>query len=241
MSLNENIYELQNEYDKMSDCDEILNNNSYKYNLKNLKKQFEDFKAELMNKDEVLKQIKEEIVELNSNINNLKKEIEEGNYNLYNKSGCNLKIIDIINNKLDNDKKILAELDSKIIDMLEREEKIQEERKILREKLVSIKEEFYNYKERESKKINEANTDKKLIEKRISNIRGSIPKRYLEIFDEIKSRNKKAAVKLKDGVCEGCKIQVSALTVDSINKGNEITFCDNCGRMLFSDSKLENR
>ncbi|WP_097026140.1 zinc ribbon domain-containing protein [Clostridium peptidivorans] len=241
MSLNENIYELQNEYDKMNNCDVILNDNSYKCELKKLKKQFENFKVELINKDESLKQIKEEIVELNNNINSLKKEIEDGNYKLYNKSGANLKVIDIINNKLDNDKKMLVELDSKIIDMLEREEKIQEERKSLREKLVNIKEEFYNYKEKESKKINEANTDKKLIEKKISNIRGSIPKRYLDIFDEIKSRNKKAAVKLKDRVCEGCKIQVSAFTIDNINKDNEITFCDNCGRILFSDKRLENK
>lgn len=241
MNFNKSLYELQNGYDKVDKCDEVLNNNSYKLELKNLKKQFEEFKVKLLNKDDSLKQIKQEIVDLNNNINNLKDDIEQENYKLYNESGSNLKVIDIINNKLDSDKKMLLELDSKIIDMLEREEKIQEERKILREKLDNIKEEFYNYKEKESKKINQADIDKKLIEKKIINIRGSIPKRYLDIFDEIKGRNKKAVVKLKDGVCEGCKIQVSALTADSINKGNEITFCDNCGRILFSDNKLENR
>ena len=136
---------------------------------------------------------------------------------------------------------MLIELDNKIIDMLEREEKIQEERKILREKLDNIKEDFYNYKEKESKKVNQANTDKELIEKKISNIRGNIPKRYLEIFDEIKSRNKKVAVKLNNRICEGCKIEVSAVTIDNINKDNEITYCDNCGRMLFSDKKSENK
>lgn len=241
MSLNKNIYELQNEYNKMSECDEILNNNSYKYELKKLKKEFENLKVQFINKNECLQQIKQEILELNININNLKKEIEEGNYNLYNKSGSNLKLIDIINNKLNNDKKMLIELDNKIIDMLEREEKIQEERKILREKLDNIKENFYNYKEKESKKVNQANTDKELIEKKISNIRGNIPKRYLEMFDEIKSRNKKVAVKLNDRICGGCKIEVSAVTIDNINKDNEITFCDNCGRMLFSDKKSENK
>lgn len=241
MNLTENFYELQNEYDKMDDCDKVLNSNLYKYELKKLKKQFENFKDELINKDEGLKQVKKEIVDLNSNINDLKNEIDQENYNLYNKSEGNLKVIDIINNKLNIDKKAFLELDSKIIDMLEKEEKIQEERNSLRKNLSNIKEEFYEYKEQENKKINNANVDKKIIEDKINNIRGYIPKNYLDIFDDMRSRNKKVVAKLRNGVCEGCKIQVSALTIDTINKGEEITFCDNCGRILFADKTLKNK
>lgn len=43
-------------------------------------------------------------------------------------------------------------------------------------------------------------------------------------------------VALKDAKCQGCHMRVSASVEVEVRKGNEITTCDNCGRILYWDA-----
>ena len=43
--------------------------------------------------------------------------------------------------------------------------------------------------------------------------------------------------RLNHEVCEGCKMKVSAITLDRIFKGEDIVYCDNCGRILVHDEE----
>lgn len=48
-----------------------------------------------------------------------------------------------------------------------------------------------------------------------------------------KAKNGSAVVGLVDSQCSGCHMKVTKSTVVAVKAENEITFCENCGRMLY--------
>ena len=69
----------------------------------------------------------------------------------------------------------------------------------------------------------------------IEKIRKDIPEEYLKQFDNTLKQKKIAVCKIVGEVCSGCKMKVSAMTMDNIKKGIEMVKCDNCGRILYKD------
>ena len=70
-------------------------------------------------------------------------------------------------------------------------------------------------------------------EEGIEKIAHKIPKELLGKYNSIRDCKGVAVVKIQGGVCSGCKMKVSAMTIDSIYNGVEIVCCDNCRRILF--------
>jgi len=66
---------------------------------------------------------------------------------------------------------------------------------------------------------------------------GSVEKPMLAVYRRV-SRGLKfpIIVGLQDGKCKGCHMKVSASVDVEVRKGNEITTCDNCGRILYWDA-----
>jgi predicted nucleic acid-binding Zn-ribbon protein len=56
----------------------------------------------------------------------------------------------------------------------------------------------------------------------------------IEIYDRLmKNKGDLAVVPLNDGQCSGCHVKVISSTVVQAKAGNELTHCENCGRIVF--------
>lgn len=57
----------------------------------------------------------------------------------------------------------------------------------------------------------------------------------LRAYDYLRQRKGSTAVaQLKDGVCQGCRVSVSANKVREVHAGNTLISCGNCDRILYS-------
>lgn len=63
---------------------------------------------------------------------------------------------------------------------------------------------------------------------------GEISEReWLERYDRIREKRLNAVVKLEDGICSGCHMQLPPSAVHDVHKPDTITSCDYCGRLLY--------
>ncbi len=73
--------------------------------------------------------------------------------------------------------------------------------------------------------------------KSLAEVEDGLAKPMLSVYRRV-SRGLKfpIIVGLTDAKCQGCHMRVSSSVEVEVMKGNEITTCDNCGRMLFWDA-----
>lgn len=228
-------YSLQRNLDLIKENKKVLKDGSHIYFLKKLKKEFDDKKKEYISKRETLKAIKKSYEDISEKIKNQKKEMDKNEFKLYNKVGSDLNAIDKLEKSIEKGKQELKRLEDDAVEFLEQEEKINLAIENLRQELINVKDNFYDYKTKSSKQIDEADSNIKLFEKEIENIKKDIPKYMLDEIEKILKYNDSAVVKLVGAVCDGCKMKVSAMTMDSISRGVEIVHCDNCGKILYYD------
>ena len=229
------LAELQNNYDKVNECNRILKDGSYIYLLKKIRKEFNDIKEKFMEKEKENKKVKNSCEIIGNKIKCENDKFSENERKLYHEAGSDLKLIESLQSKMEKIKCSIKEFEDESIELIEKEEKIGSEKEELRIKLINLKENFNSYKELSSKKIIKAKEEIAETEKVISEIEVMVPQGALTEFKKLIQINSTAVAHLQGGVCSGCRMKVSAMTIDGIYKGKEIVFCDNCGRMLYYD------
>lgn len=226
------LIDLQRNYETTYECSKIIKDGSYIYLLKKLKSEFNLNKEKFVGKNKALEAIREDYKKKGIEITLLKKQLEEFEDKLYNHSGSDLKLIEGLQKKVEDTKELMRELENYSIELIEKDEKISEEKEIIRLELVNLKENFESFKEMSNKKISKAKDELDKANHNIERLRNTVPKEVLIKFDEVKLRKTTAVAELQGEVCTGCKVKVSAVTKDSINRGDRIVYCDNCGRIL---------
>lgn len=223
---------LQEKYNKIEGSYKILKDDSYIKVLNKMKEDFNKLKKEYINEKDELGSIREKYRLLNEEIEELKNGLREDEYILYNKCGNDLKMINTLQSEIEIKNKTILDKENEGMSILESEEVVSNKLVSLEKTLKKIKNEFNSYKKSVDNKLHTAKKEFEECENEIKNIRSKVPSDILKDFDYIKSQKKVAVAILKNGICTGCKIKVSSLTLDEINKGNEIVYCDNCGRIL---------
>lgn len=239
MSMIDMLIDLQQNYDTVVECNKILKDGSYIYLLKKLKLEFNSNKERYIEKERSLQTIKEEYNNKCVEVVKYKKLIEELENKLYNDSGSDLKLIENLQNKIQKSKQVIRDIEESSLELIEKDEKITDEKELTRLELVNLKENFENCKEISNKKISKAKEDMEKAKSAIASLRKLIPGDILVKFDDIKSRKSTAVSQLQGGVCKGCKVKVSSITIDSINKSKRIVYCDNCGRIVYCNDVMD--
>jgi uncharacterized protein len=66
--------------------------------------------------------------------------------------------------------------------------------------------------------------------------RRAVPPQLLPLYDSLRSRRGGRAVAEVDGeVCTACKVAVSPSKLEAARYGDELVYCDNCGRLLWGE------
>lgn len=237
MSLLKQLIEIQDNKKNIAACSNLINNHEYASNLKGVKKEFDIEKSKFKNKDSEISNLRNKYQMVSSNLNNDKDELEKIKFELYNNAGSDLKLIDALQKKFNKKQESIKIVDNQVLKLLEQEEKLSSEKESLKIKLSKLKNDFYTYKNTEGKKINDAREKIKKSEEAIKELEKLIPVDILEIFNKICSSKGTGAAELKDNICSGCRVKVSSMTIDNVNKQQRIVYCDNCGRIIYCNEK----
>lgn len=207
--------------------------------LKKMKREFEEEKLNYKNVNSRIKKIGENIEELEQKINKLKEEVKLDENKLYGNMEYDLKFIQTLEKSIKLKQNDIKKLEEDSLNFMYEEENISKKIIESKKKLVNLKEKFYNYKENNNENI--AKAEKRMIEARnsIKDIEQHIPKKLLDKFNELCFDKGTGAAVISNGVCSGCKMKVSAVTIDNIKNNKNIVYCDNCGRIVHYSHSIE--
>lgn len=233
MDLIKNLFMLQDCYNKISKYSSVLKDEERLNKLKDIKEKYENTKTNYENSINSLKKLERELLSLESMMNLNSKELERLEHELYNDSGSDLKLIENIESKKMAVKESNEEIDVKIKEIKTQERELKISILKHRKYIGILKDDFIKEKKEFSHCIDEAK--KKLPSKRKErdDLASKIPSAVLKNFEYLIKNKENAVSELKDGICLGCRMMVSSMTIDEISKGNDIVYCDNCGRILY--------
>jgi predicted nucleic acid-binding Zn-ribbon protein len=229
-------FELLLEFDKsikiLEENQKILLDKTVYENLKEVKTSYENYKSKYKVFVEKLKKTTELCENISKEIEFVEEELSSKESILLNHCGSDIHKIKNTQNSISSLKEKVS-IANKELDMeLIKEEKFNKEIKLLLNRLMKLKENFFYVKDELKEKVDIANKNIKIYTEKISSIQNKIPEEILEVYFEISKKKKDPIAMLKEHTCLGCKLSISAVTLDECKKGNKIILCNNCGRII---------
>lgn len=205
--------------------------------LKQIKKEFNTCKDKYVEIKNQLSDVKNKHDEIDKQMNLKKKEIEEKKYILYNDLGSNIKLIEKVQKEISRLEEEALHIEQAFENLIEEENSINECNDELKKRMAKLKNDFDFEKSSVSEKINEVNDNIVNAENTIKKIEEMLPEEWLNLYVNLKKTKSEPIAEVENNICTGCKIGVSAIVASKLKKGNEIVYCDNCGRILFLRDK----
>lgn len=201
--------------------------------LKDIKENFEKTKSAYIKESSKISEIHKEINDLNMKLKLIKDSIEDKKSKLYNKYGSDIKIIGKLEKDIEKNEINAAAMQKHLDKLLNREKELALNNNKLKLELKKLKDEFVETKAERNNKINDAKYKIAALEEEISNLEQNIDREILSKYHSIKSEKGIAMAQVNKGICLGCKLKLSSITIEKLNEGKEIVFCDNCGKIIY--------
>lgn len=152
---------------------------------------------------------------------------------LYNGSVSDLKQLTYMNKEAQDIKKESIRLEKETLSLMEETEKLGQELIEVVNNYNKLKEEIENnMNEFKSTSIQlklEIKKEKVIINKISSRLSEDLRKKYLTL----KASKGKVLAQVHDGKCNGCHMTIPLYIMSKLKNKEEITYCDNCGRILY--------
>lgn len=237
MEIIQKLIRLEENYKRIEDGNKIVRDATHIGMLNKMKNDFQGLKAKYLEKKEKIEEIENEYINISNKINSENEELKNVQNKLYNQYGSDVRMIEKCEKQIKSHKIAIKEMEDKSIELLEKEDVLKLEKEKLRQELISLKNNFHIYKESIANKIMEANKNIKEGEKTVGILESDMPEKILLEYKSIRKAKNSAVASVKKGVCSGCKIKLSAITIEKLNRNEEVIYCDNCGRMVYLPEK----
>lgn len=176
--------------------------------------------------------IKNKLREAEGKLKNYTFEYEQIEKSLYDGSTSDIKQLEYLDLEKNKLRDTINKTEIEIIESMEGMETLDRElielEKLVRElkaRNSELREEYKKAKENLNKKV-------KLDEEKILVLEKAIEKKLLDKYYKIRRSKGTAIAIVKDTSCGGCNMFIPMMLIDRLNKGEEIIYCENCGRIL---------
>jgi uncharacterized protein len=237
MNMMSNLLALQELDNKIIECNRVLKGDAHISLLKKLKGDFESLKENFNDKSEMLESVRQDLINLENRIGLEKKKLKQNEDELQKAAYSDYKQIENLYNKGETTKKELKKLEEDSIVLIDTKEKLSCEKEAKRVELFRLKENFYRHKGIFNDESTRSKDELERLRRCADHIRMVLPERVLQLYKSLTDKKGNAVAKLEGGMCSACRMRVSALTIDSVHKKQEVVCCNNCGRILFYECK----
>ncbi len=230
------LWQLQLVEEKIKEISSDRNLQEIKTKLQGLKDQYNSIKKEIEKTAVQYKEWENKIGKNNTQNKNLDYTVNELQDKLYNGTVSNIKAYEKMEKELEKYKVQRGIIESEIIDLMYKKEKLEKEIKTLKKNIITIQKEYKKQKDiycLERKKSQ--NRRKNLIQQREALLE-KIQKPLLKEYREIEKNISQPIAKLENGLCSYCHMNQSIILLKEIKNSNEIHICENCGRILYMES-----
>ena len=189
-------------------------------------KKFE--KAKLENEN-----AKTKLIELERSLRDYNYDLEVVEKSLYDGHTTDIQELEYLSSEKDKFKKIINELEVKVLESIEESEKTNKGFLLLQSSLEDIKND--NGKIKKTTKEQNSEIEIKIEEQKEQIIvsQDKIDKSLLNSYTKIKKNRGTGMVEVKDFACPVCNIRIPMFAVDKLKNTDDIINCESCGRILY--------
>ncbi len=131
-----------------------------------------------------------------------------------------------------------GEIDEQILVLMDKVEAKQKEVKDLQAKAAEAERLFKAEKQRLETQAAELAVELAELEKKQAVAAQAVDRGLMERYTRIKAKRKDLAlVSVKDGICQGCRLQIQPQVVAQVKRNEEILACSYCSRLLYWDGE----
>ncbi len=158
--------------------------------------------------------------------------IKETNDKLYSGDISNIKQMTTLQEENENYKREANELELEILTLMEQTENFDKEMAIIEKDINNIKENIENKTKYIDENIEAINNKINNEEGIINNLINDIDEKLLKKYNSLKKKKRRPIVGLYEDKCDGCHMSLPTSKISKVKYGKEVSFCDNCGRIL---------
>jgi predicted nucleic acid-binding Zn-ribbon protein len=188
-------------------------------------------KAELLAEQKHLAETEKQQRDVEWEIEDLRNSIKQVNDKLYGGKSKNPKELVSLEKELDIFKAKLRQKEDDLLDLMAEIESVQDRIKINSERLGNLEGEW----QREQKELaqRQAKVKSRLsdLSRKRQALAADIAKQTLELYEGIRLRKGEAVVKIEQGRCQGCRLNLAVNELQRARAGDLIQ-CSSCGRIL---------
>ena len=234
MTLIKEIVDLQNIDFKLQEIASLLGDLPLKVDT--LKDEERSLIESLENGKNRLKELELELNKCDSSIEEIKQKIDKHKDQLF--LVTTNKQYDALQLEIDHFKRSMDELETKLLELAEEKESLQEKTKFDEDNLDSLSNDLIQRREKLEGLMEISSSEKnKLEEERQSKTTVIAPTRISQYDKIYKARNGLAVVPIMGSACGGCGRFIPPQIVSEVRAGKGPHTCESCGRFLYFDSQ----
>jgi len=188
-------------------------------------------KAELVAEKEHLAESEKKQRDVEYEIEDLRSSIKQVNDKLYGGKSKNPKELVSLEKEFEIFKAKLRQKEDDLLDLMAEIESVQDRIKINSEKLSKLEEEWRKEQKDLSQKQAKVKSRLSDLGRKRQALASDIAKQTLELYEGIRSRKGQAVVKIEQGRCQGCRLNLAVNELQRARAGDLIQ-CSSCGRIL---------
>ena len=201
------------------------------------------FEEDVRLKEGELKEEKEELAVRERELRSKERKLEDANLHLQKSRDKiymvkNNKELEVLNEEIEKVKREKSLLEDENLALMEAIEELSPRIKTKEKNLEEERNKLFSEKKNYEVTLNQAQENLALFLKERNDIAGKIDKVLLAEYQKFyRSKADFGIVAMKDGVCQGCHMTVSAQLANKIRKNEQIIRCENCARILYCEEK----
>ncbi len=142
--------------------------------------------------------------------------------------------------EIEENKRLIKSHEERLLQIMEQQEQLEKDVAEL-ENLCAGEKELLDEEAREVKKaVTKINTRKKTVLKKRKALAPELQSNIMKRYDMLREkRNGTAVVQAINGVCQGCFMTIPPQQANEIRKGDQLSFCPTCQRILYYQPEKE--
>jgi hypothetical protein len=165
-------------------------------------------------------------------IDDLTSKITAAEQKLYGGRVGNPKELASLQHEVETLKSKRTRVEDKVLEIMEQIEQAESSVMSLGKELKALESNWQSQQQRLSSEIDELKLALADLKHKRGTQLASIDPQAIELYDRIKKQKVTAVAKVEQGICQGCRISLSATQLQQVRTGG-LMQCSNCGRILF--------
>jgi len=167
----------------------------------------------------------------------LRQRIEELKEELYSGKIANPKELEVLEKQLEGAQDQLKSKEERVFQLMEEKETLYSNLLESRAQVETLKEKFRTLRIQYIANQEQFNHEINDLPDAIARISAEIDQDNLSLYNKLRGRHRNAVVAMVvNSVCSGCHMSLAIDTIKRLKLHQEIVFCDNCGRILYTSS-----